>query len=269
MEASQQCQQGQVDVVKITRCTVTIGEAGPRTALIEYSDGCKYIGSINEENQHCGEGTFIWPNDDMYIGHWLNGKYHGKGKLTKTNAPEKTISKYEGDFVNGLKDGTGTAHFINGAVYVGEWSKDKRNGKGKQTDPNGSYYDGEWLNDKHHGIGTRKYSSRTCEKYIGQWKDGKYNGKGILESYSGSYNGEWLNGKRHGHGITTCRETIEVGHWRNDAKYGVSCVSKISDSSYVEVLHFTGGELVMGHRIEHLGPAKKHIRGKRVHSDDE
>lgn len=53
-----------------------------------------------------GEGKLVLSSGDIYIGHFIKGKRHGKGKL---------IFKANGD------------------VYEGDWSLDKMTGKGKYT----------------------------------------------------------------------------------------------------------------------------------------
>ncbi len=41
----------------------------------------------------------------------------------------------------------------NGGVYDGEWLEGMRDGKGKHTWPDKSYYEGEWKQDKADGNG--------------------------------------------------------------------------------------------------------------------
>jgi hypothetical protein len=61
---------------------------------------------------------------------------------------------YEGEWMNGKRNGKGTYTSDNGDVLEGEWKDDKKHGKGKLTLANGDVYDGNWENDKKHGIGT-------------------------------------------------------------------------------------------------------------------
>jgi hypothetical protein len=39
----------------------------------------------------------------------------------------------------------------NGGSYEGEWLNGKRDGNGKYVWPDGSYYEGDWISDKAHG----------------------------------------------------------------------------------------------------------------------
>jgi hypothetical protein len=41
-------------------------------------------------------------------------------------------NKYEGDWKNDMREGTGVLEFINGDKYEGDWENDKRNGRGKE-----------------------------------------------------------------------------------------------------------------------------------------
>lgn len=41
----------------------------------------------------------------------------------------------------------------NGGSYEGEWLNGKRDGNGKYVWPDGSYYEGDWISDKAHGQG--------------------------------------------------------------------------------------------------------------------
>jgi len=41
------------------------------TYKITYEDGSKYIGNILDGKRH-GQGTYIWPSGDKYVGEWIN-----------------------------------------------------------------------------------------------------------------------------------------------------------------------------------------------------
>lgn len=94
---------------------------------------------------------------------------------------------YEGEILNGKRQGEGKYTWANGDTYEGEWKNGKKYGHGKYTsykkDPiNGSlyvdwYYDGEWIDDVRHGHGI----------FV--------EGCGIQDKV---FEGEWINGKRQG-----------------------------------------------------------------------
>jgi hypothetical protein len=72
-----------------------------------------------------GYGVFIWRNGD----------------------------KYEGDWVNCLKEGKGHDTFNNGDSYKGEYKKGKFEGYGVYTWADNSYYEGYFVNGMKHGKG--------------------------------------------------------------------------------------------------------------------
>ena len=83
----------------------------------------------------------------IYDGDWLNGQRNGQGKITY---PSGNI--YEGDWENGVKQGNGKMTFANGNIYEGGIENNMRQGWGKfiEKDGNGNIvntYEGSWLND--------------------------------------------------------------------------------------------------------------------------
>jgi len=59
--------------------------------------------------------------------------------------------------------GQGTATFVSGNKYVGEFKDDEIHGYGTATFPDGAKYVGEWKDSKKHGLGTHTYSDGTKE----------------------------------------------------------------------------------------------------------
>jgi hypothetical protein len=154
---------------------------------------------------------------------------------------------YNGDIVNGLRQGFGTLTRPDGYSYRGIWANDKRHGEGHETLPDGSNYDGDWYNDEKSGWGVSTYLDGTEHKgdwkggvkngwgrivygedndklkgriYSGQWRmDGdNLQGKGeILYPNGDTYTGEWVNEARHGRGIHKASDgTNCIGTWEND-----------------------------------------------------
>lgn len=82
-----------------------------------------------------------------YEGKCKNGLANGKGIATG-------IDKYEGQFIKGLPQGSGTYTWSDGSTYTGEWIEGLRYGIGKYTmRENGkdSIQNGLWLNDEYKG----------------------------------------------------------------------------------------------------------------------
>lgn len=74
---------------------------------------------------------------------------------------------YEGDFVDGVRNGTGQLH-EDGVLFTGTWKDDLLNGKGTMAVPNGTTYDGTWNN--HHFDGSILYSNGVKRQFIGHLK---------------------------------------------------------------------------------------------------
>ena len=127
-----------------------------------------------------GYGTYIFPNQDKYVGKYKDGNFHGKGTYT----------------------------FSNGDKYVGEHKDGERNGQGIYTYTSyvrscirnsGSKYVGEFKDGLYHGQGTKIWKKGTVfegDRYVGQWKENKKHGKGTyITSDEKQYKGMWENDK--------------------------------------------------------------------------
>ena len=100
-------------------------------------------------------------------------------KIEKNCIYYKGIKEYEGDLVNGVKNGNGIEYYKN--------SKKR--------------YEGSFKNGKHQGIGKEYYDNEIL-KYDGEFNDGDYDKKGIEYDETGKkiYEGEFKKGKYHGKG---------------------------------------------------------------------
>ena len=62
---------------------------------------------------------------------------------------EDVVGKYEGNFVDNMKEGHGSFTNGNGVKYIGNFKKNKKNGLGEVYDHKGSLlYKGVWKNDQ-------------------------------------------------------------------------------------------------------------------------
>lgn len=78
----------------------------------------------------------IYDNGDIYEGELVDGKRNGKGKMEYANG-----DIYEGLFKNDLKAGKGKMTYANGDIYEGFFAKDKPSGRGRYIYVNGNYYE--------------------------------------------------------------------------------------------------------------------------------
>lgn len=90
-----------------------------------------------------GKGTANFSTGNKYVGTFKSGR-PDRGVLTGIF---ENGNRYDGEIVNGKKEGKGTMTWTNGDKYVGEWRDNKRNGKGTITFANGNKYDGGWNDD--------------------------------------------------------------------------------------------------------------------------
>ena len=79
-----------------------------------------------------------------FEGQIINGKRNGKGIMNY-----KTGDVYQGEYLNDRKEGMGIYISIDGYKYEGEFKKGLRDGKGKIKYKNGDKYDGMWKSDKY------------------------------------------------------------------------------------------------------------------------
>lgn len=165
-----------------------------------------------------GEGKFYFDNGDVYIGGFLGGKFHGKGKLISKNGEiryegdyevgflhgigtyyyendnKNGYESYQGSFFRGKRQGYGVLVWKNGVSVEGDFVQDLLNGNGVMTWPDGARYEGAYVNGQREGNGKYTYPDGSC--YEGEWKAGNRSGKGTFTYVNGWSNiGEWRENK--------------------------------------------------------------------------
>jgi len=124
---------------------------------------------------------------------------------------EDGLTRYKGEWKNGLPNGKGIKHFYKTDSYIdGNFVDGFAEGHCKQTfvqtwEKTQPYYEGEFKRNNYNGKGAYYYGDG--DYYKGDWKDGKYNGQGasyrlILDrTWVGEYKndekveGNWVRGE--------------------------------------------------------------------------
>lgn len=76
-----------------------------------------------------------------------------------TQGPGLFELQYEGEWVQGRREGLGTRYYHNHESYSGQFVANIRHGFGRFFFGNGDVYAGEWVDDRRTGRGTLYYSN--------------------------------------------------------------------------------------------------------------
>lgn len=126
--------------------------------------------------------------------------------------------KYEGEILNGQREGKGTYFYHNGDKYQGIWSQNKKHGMGTMFYKDGNMYVGQWKNSEKEGIGV--FYSKNGDKYEGEYKNGKKHGNGKLTSPDGTtYQGSFNENKKHGEGYVFFNHINKLDNSNNNINY--------------------------------------------------
>ena len=184
-----------------------------------------YKGEMNKNKLREGQGKYINKDQNYYyIGQWLNNDKHGYGVVYDLQKKKNII--YEGGFDKNKYHGKGILYDKKFGKYDGDWENDVKKGSGKQYNKNGVLiYIGQFKNDKYWGEGTHYYETGEIE-YDGKWENGMKNGKGIkyYESFKDKieYDGYFNNDTFHGSGIYYDERgnVLYDGEYKNGKKNG-------------------------------------------------
>jgi radial spoke head protein 1 len=132
---------------------------------------------------YTGKAVASYPNGDVYDGDFLDGIREGRG----TYRYGRNGDIYHGEWLKNLKHGIGKMVYNMAGPpkddeekkpekkvgeYQGYWENGRRHGEGVFTYPNGDVYSGWWRFGEKEGTGT--YLSKvTAMKMFGDWKDGE------------------------------------------------------------------------------------------------
>ena len=108
-----------------------------------------------------------------YSGTLQDGLLQGRG----TEYDEDGLLVYEGNFVDGLYDGTGSRYEAGVLVYQGDFSAGTANGMGTAYSDGVMCYEGAFVNGLYEGEGT-EYNADGSVRYKGSFAGGLYDGTG-------------------------------------------------------------------------------------------
>ncbi|MCR5205963.1 MAG: transposase [Lachnospiraceae bacterium] len=234
-------------------------------ACYKYNNGNIYEGEVKAGKKN-GYGIFILHTDDgdeVYKGIWENdvlvtpSSSDTNGILKRYHRKYSNGDRYEGELMDGKRNGTGTYTNYSGETYVGQWKNNLKHGHGILKLSDGTIYEGEWENDLKNGMflliysdgdvdvsfwendywnskikieqNTQKKKYSDGSKYIGGIKNNKKNGFGkyIFHMIPGiafcekEYIGYWMNDEMHGHGrLCYSNGTIFIGEWYHGIRLG-------------------------------------------------
>ncbi|MBF1079322.1 MAG: glycosyl hydrolase family 25 [Prevotellaceae bacterium] len=175
---------------------------------------------------------------------------------------------YQGQIVNGKREGLGVLYKGDSILYAGHWYKGLRQGEGWVTDSLGRKVTGWWDHDTL-VTGTRCDSTGT---YTGEFNQHlKANGYGHFRDTLGTcYEGQWKDDERTGIGFSSQHRYFRMGEWKHDVFKGERLnytSQRIYGIDISKHQHIKGrnryGINWSDLRITHLGSlSKKNIMGK-------
>ena len=194
--------------------------------------GEKYTGDFDAEGKFTGQGTYTWPNGNMYVGSFKSNNKDGKGTFTTSGG-----MKYSGDYKADKLHGNGTLIFENGEKYVGTFKNGMFDGKGTYYWPSGQKYVGEYKNDQQNGQGTMFYADG--RKYVGGFVNSKLSGNGTFYDAQGVkvYSGLWEDGKaKEGAPSSSSSGTSTTSSFQKCTSYAAAAKQKLSVPKRVDNL---------------------------------
>lgn len=160
-----------------------------------------------------GTARAQYPNKDIFVGEFKDGKKSGKGCYTFANG-----SKYDGEYSENKKQGEGMYFAPDGGKYVGGWLADKRHGWGVYTYPTGDRYEGDWKNGTKHGKGAYIYANIQT-KITGTWSNGQCV-DGVWSLHDGSkFVGGFLGNQPAGDGLFEFTNGNQISGRYTDGKF--------------------------------------------------
>jgi len=193
--------------------------------------------STNAQSNNCigdcenGKGTKIDAKGNRFEGTWINRIKNGNFRYFFANG-----DKFEGNVLNDLVDGEGifetSKSILKGKLLQvkleNNFSQIILNGKGERLWQDGNFEKGLFKDDKLNGLGEVQ-NGRQLKK--GTFINGLLEGEGFLKYESGNiYTGNFLKGSPNGKGrLTYPAGGFKQGNWLNGEC--IDCQSRITKSS--------------------------------------
>ena len=203
------------------------GPPEEETKDLAFEDGGRYVGTLDENGS--GKGIYYYPDGTRYEGTFLNGMRDGMGKFYQ----EEHV--YEGEWKSDMAFGKGLLLLSDGAKYEGYFKDGRFNGLGTYYYSDGSRYEGFFVNDIREGRGSFYTPDNDC--YEGEWKDDVLVGVVSVNFANGDkYIGEIKDGLMNGKGTYYCSDGQRYeGEWDNGARNGKGKIF-FPDGSWYEAM---------------------------------
>eukprot|EP00927_Polykrikos_kofoidii_P086962 TRINITY_DN9897_c0_g1_i2.p1 TRINITY_DN9897_c0_g1~~TRINITY_DN9897_c0_g1_i2.p1 ORF type:complete len:539 (+),score=70.13 TRINITY_DN9897_c0_g1_i2:45-1661(+) len=130
-------------------------------------------------------------------------------------------SSYQGQLLDGKRNGRGTLTLADGTLYQSDWRDDKRHGEGQEVFPDGSRFSGCYEDGFRSGLGVMTWPEGS--RYSGQFARGRANGEGHLLRTDGSvYRGQFSEDCMCGDGCMQWKDGVEYkGQFYANRRRGV------------------------------------------------
>jgi len=206
-----------------------------------------------------------YPNGDVYEGELVEGRRDGKGKLTTTKG-----KIYSGHFYQGLFHGHGELTWsssfhedgkkVNGRKFIGSFCKGRRNGFGEYFDGFGNVWKGTWKDDCFTGQGI--LVKKNGEEWEGFWLKGRLNcknGKVVFsngDKYEGPVRFNQIHGEMGSYQYAGSGGSY-IGQYHQNVKHG-SGIRRFLDNSVYQGDFVDGKQCGKGMMLYSSGPRKQY-----------
>lgn len=180
------------------------------------SNQCIYEGQFKGMKFE-GHGKYVCKNY-TYEGNFVDGNKDGVGRITKNPLGNYPFEFIEGRFKQNLLHGLGK-YKRSYDEYDGHFNEGKKDGFGVYT-TRFYVYKGLFENDVKHGYG--EITFKDGSKYCGHWVKGCREGDGVETLENGDvYEGLWKDGVKSGRGIETLNDGEKyTGMFKNGLRHG-------------------------------------------------